>query len=188
MKLPFVSTGLPVWLCLWLNACSAPQQYFRLAADGPAILPARGLVVLIGPVSLPTYVDRAELVFQSSDNQFQVPANVHWTGTLQENFTRVLATDLGRRLNSGNVLTYPAPPTLQPRYQVAVDVRQFHAVSGGEAVLDVSWRVQTPGSGQIMVRRNGSFRERIAGDGYGPVVAAESRLLAQLANAIAKSL
>ena len=191
MKLSFhrrVPLLLGLGFGLLAGSCSAPEQYFRLSADGPAVLPATGLLVLVGPVSLPTYVDRAELVFQSADNQFEVPANVHWTGTLQENFTRVLATDLGRRLGSGNVLTYPAPPTLKARFQVVADVRQFHAISGADAILDVSWRVQSPGTGEIIHRQNGSFRERVLGDGYGPVVAAESRLVAQLADAIAASL
>ncbi len=188
MKLPLLRRlPLPCLLILFLAGCGGKEQYFRLSADGPGILPAKGVLLVVGPVSLPTYVDRAELVFQTSDNQFQVPANVHWTGTLQENFTRVLATDLGRRLQSGNVLTYPAPPDLKPRYQVVVDVRQFHAISGGDAILDVGWRVQSPGSNQIIHRQNGSFRERIAGDGYAPVVAAESQLVAQLADAVARS-
>jgi uncharacterized lipoprotein YmbA len=69
-----------------------------------------------------------------------------------------------------------------------VDIRQFHAISGGDAILDVAWRVQIPQTGEIIHRQNGSFRERIAGDGYEPVVAAESRLVAQLADAVAGSL
>jgi uncharacterized lipoprotein YmbA len=175
-------------LLLCLAGCGGREQYFRLSSDGPAILPATGVLVLVGPVTLPTYIDRAELVFQSADNQFQVPSKVDWAGSLQENFTRVLATDLGRRLHSGNVLTFPGPPTLKSRYQVVVDIRQFHAISGGDAILDVAWRVQIPQTGEIIHRQNGSFRERIAGDGYEPVVAAESRLVAQLADAVAGSL
>ncbi len=190
MKTLFSRCYRPVLLgcALVLAACSAPEQFYRLSADGPAILPATGTAVLVGPVALPTYVDRAELVFQSDDNQFQIPANVHWTGTLLENFTRVLATDLGRRLGSGNVLTLPAAPGFKPRYQVAVDVHQFHAISGGDAILDVSWRIQVPGTAEIIHQQNGSFHERIVGDGYEPVVVAESRLVAHLAQAIGASL
>lgn len=175
-------------LALLLTSCGSAEQFYRLSPDGPAPLRTSGLAVGIGPVDLPGYVDRPELVFQSDANEYQVPSKVRWAGPIGENFTRVLAADVGRRLGSGNVLPAPWPPNASLRYQVSVSVRQFHAVSGGEAVLEATWRVEEPGTRQIIRTRNGSFRERIAGDGYGPVVAAESRLVAQLAEAISGSL
>ncbi len=69
-----------------------------------------------------------------------------------------------------------------------MDVRQFHAVSGGDAVLDVSWRFEAPETRRVLRRENGSFHEKIIGDGYEPVVAAESRLVEQLAEVISRSL
>lgn len=175
-------------LALLLPACGSPDQYYRLSASGPAPLRPSGLAVGIGPVNLPGYIDRPELVFQSDAHAYQVPAKVRWAGPLQENFTRVLATAAGRRLASGNVLPFPWPANAKLRYQVSVEVRQFHAVSGGEAVLEASWRVEEPTARRLIRTRNGSFTERIAGDGYGPVVAAESRLVEQLAQAISASL
>ena len=174
-------------LCL-LTACGGGQQYFRLRADSPAPLTASGPVVGIGPVTLPGYVDRAELVFQSNDYQFQVPANVHWAGTLSENFTRTLASDVGARLGSGNVLPYPFPAGTKPRVQVSVSVQLFHAVSGGDAVLEAAWQLEDPATRRVRRRHNARFSEKIVGDGYGPVVAAESRLVARLADSIAGSL
>lgn len=174
-----------------LSACGAAQQYYRLNADGPAPVGTAGLSVGVGPVTLPGYVDRAELVFQSDANQFQVPSNVHWAGTLQENIIRVLATDLGRRLPSANVRTYPWTANAAPRLAVVVEVRQFHAVSGGSAILDAAWGITDArnGGGAAPARRhNVSLREPVVGDGYGSVVVAESRLLARLADEIAPAL
>ena len=145
------------------------------------------MAVGIGPVALPGYIDRTQLVFQSGTNEFQVPAKASWAGPLGENVTQVLADDLGRRLNSGNVLRYPWPANSKLRYQVLVNVEQFHSVSGSEAILDVSWLVEEPASRQILSRHKASFHTAIQGDGYGPVVAAESELLDQLAGDIARS-
>ena len=174
-------------LCL-LSACGGGQQYFRLRADSPAPLTAAGPLVGIGPVTLPGYVDRAELVFQSDDYQFQVPGNVRWAGTLLENFTRTLAADVGARLGSGNVLPYPFPAATKPRVQVTVSVQLFHAVSGGDAVLEAAWQLEDPATRRVRGRHNARLSEKIVGDGYGPVVAAESRLVARLADDIAASL
>ena len=79
-------------------------------------------------------------------------------------------------------------PGFKPRYRVALDIRQFHGISGKEAILELSWRIQEGAGGQTISRHNGTFREPIIGDGYGPLVKAESRLLEQCAQAIATSL
>lgn len=181
--------GLALAVVLTLAACGgAAQKYYQLSADGAAPTGTAGLSVGVGPIGLPGYVDRAELVFQSAPNEFQVPADAHWTGSLKENVSRVLAADLGWRLHSGNVLSFPWNPGAKLRYQVAVDVSQFHAISGQEAILEVAWRIQTPDGSTTVRRGNGSFHERVVGDGYAAVVAAENQLLAQLADAIAVSL
>lgn len=185
---------LPPWLTaaatalLLLTGCGGGEKFYRLTSDGSAPTRAAGVSVGIGPVALPGYIDRAELVFQSGANEFQVPPGARWTGTLGENVLNALRDDVGRRLGSGNVLTFPWPPGSPVRYQVAIDVRTFHAVSGGSATLECSWRVIEPSSGRALSRHNGSYQENIAGDGYDPVVAAESRLLAQLADGIVHSL
>ena len=176
-------------LSVLLSGCGgAKDQYFRLSTSGPVPVGSSGLAVGVGPVTLPAYLDRPELVFMSDANQVQIPAKVSWAGTLQDNFVRTLASDVGRELRSGRVVPYPWGTNLKLRYQVTVDVRQFHAVSGGEAVLDVTWRIETPAERQVLGSHSGSFRESVAGDGYAPVVAAESKLVEQLAGAIRRSL
>ena len=171
-----------------LAACGGTQKYYQLSSDGPAPTGTSGLTIGVGPVALPGYVDRSELVFQSGPNEFQVPADAHWTGSLKENVSRVLAADLGRRLHSGNVLSFPWAPTAKLRYQIAVNVSQFHAISGQGAILEVAWRILTPDGTQTIRRGNGTFHAPVNGDGYGPVVTAEDDLLAQLADSMAVSL
>ena len=185
----FRRVGLILTALLGLSACGgSAQKYYQLSSDGAAPTGTNGLSVGVGPVSLPGYVDRAELVFQSGPNEFQVPADAHWTGGLKENISRVLAANLGRRLHSGNVLSFPWNPGAKLRYQIAVDVSQFHAISGQGAVLEVSWRVLSSDGTTTIRRGNGAFHEQIVGDGYGAVVTAENNLLGQLADSMSASL
>ncbi len=174
--------------CALAGCGGAKDQYFRLSASGPAVTRPAGTAVAVGPVTLPTYVDRAELVFQNGPNEFEVPAKVHWAGALTENFTQVLAADLGRRLHSGNVVPNPAPTDTRFRYRVSVSVRQFHAVSGEGAVLEAAWRVENAETRQVLRNGGASYHAPINGDGYAPVVAAESDLVEQLAASISRSL
>lgn len=163
------------------------QKFYRLSADEAAPV-GGGLSVGVGPVTLPGYLDRAELVFQSSTNEYQIPTTAHWTGSLKDNISSVLAADLGARLHSGSVVSFPWDQKAKLRYQVSVDIAQFQAISGQGAVLNVTWRVLDGTGENVLSRHNASLQEPINGDGYDPVVTAESRLLARLADAMAASL
>ena len=184
-KLIVVSLLAAVSLC---GCGGTKEQYYRLSAVGPATTKTTGLTVGIGPLTLPTYVDRAELVFQNGPNLFEIPAKVRWAGALQDNFGQVLAADIGRHLGSGNVVAHPAPGDTRFRYRVSVTVRQFHAISGQGAILDATWRVEDASTRQVLHNGSGSFNSPINGDGYAPVVAAESDLVEQLAASISRSL
>ncbi|MEQ1861374.1 MAG: PqiC family protein [Chthoniobacteraceae bacterium] len=176
---------LTLTTALALAACTTAETYYRLSSDGPVPANLSGFSLGVGPVTLPDYIDRGEVVFQSEANRFEVPYDHRWAGSLRETTTRVLGTNLARRLGTGNLHLHPWAPGTTVRYQVSVDVRQFHAVSGGDAILQTAWRVEDTQSGRVVVRQAGNFTEPVQGDGYEAVVAAESRLLAQLADAIA---
>ena len=186
-KLPVVVLACAAATLLSGGCGGKPQEFFRLSAVSGGPTRAGGLAVGMGPVTLPGYIDRTQLVFQSGTNEFQLPSKASWAGPLGENVTQVLADDLGQHLHSGNVLRDPWPANSKLRYQVVVNVEQFHSVSGGDAILDVSWLVEEPESRQILSRHKASFHEPVQGDGYAAVVAAESQLLDQLAGAIARS-
>jgi uncharacterized lipoprotein YmbA len=171
-----------------IAACGSKEQYYRLNASAAASSGgSSGLSVGVGPVSLPSYIDRPELVFASGPNEFQVPSDALWLGSLQENISRALAADLGQILHSRNVRG-ALERGFNPRYRVALEIRQFHGISGREAILDLSWKIESGASGQTVSRHSRVFQQPIAGDGYAALAEAESRLLEQCARAIAASL
>lgn len=167
-----------------LAACSTPELYYRLSADGP--LPARssGLSLGVGPIELPDYIDRAELVFQSSETRFEVPYEQRWAGSLRDTTTRAVGVNLARRLGTANLHVYPWPPGTALSRQVRINVNQFHARSGGDAILEATWTIED-GLNNVLSRGSGAFREPVAKNGYEGIVAAQSRLLSQLSEKIA---
>jgi uncharacterized lipoprotein YmbA len=181
--LPWLAT-----LALLLAGCGSSQNFYSLTAEAPAAHGTASVSLGVGPVRLPTYVDRTELVYQSGPNQFAVPADALWAGPLRDNMTDVLATNLERLLGAPEVLTFPWPPGRIPARAVTIQVRQFHAISGVDAIFDFSWQIVHPDTGTTGTRHSATLREPIHGDGYGPVVAAESRLLERAAEEIARNL
>lgn len=170
-----------------LASCAAPKSFYVLNAEGPAPS-GGGMGVGVGPVSLAGYLDRPNLVFQESGHRMSVSENHRWAGDLEENIARVTASNLGRKLGTGNVRVYPWGSDRELRYQVSLDIRQLHATADGDAVIDAAWRVYSLPDRRMIASKSWSGTEDLTSDGFEGMAEAESRLLARLADEIAASL
>ena len=173
---------------LLLGSCaSGSRAVYVVSAAGPA--PAGGGPGLgVGPVSLAEYIDRPNLVNAEGPNQLGIAEDHRWAGDLAASITRVTAANLGRRLNTGNVRTYPWQGDEGIRYQITLDIRQLHAASDGYAVIEAGWRAYSLPDRAIKASRTFTDREPLTSDGYPALVAAQSRLLSRLAADIASAL
>lgn len=179
---------LPVLLgTLLACSCGAPRSYYFLTPAGPAPIRA-GTAIGIGPVVVADYLDRPNLVYQEGGNRLALADSHRWAGDLEDNIAAVLATNVGRRANTGDVRVYPWSHDGDLRHQVTVDVRQFHGTANGEAVIDVAWRVYSLPDRRQTVSRSWAATEPLAADGYDALAGALSRLLDRLSAEIAATL
>jgi len=189
--------SLAAFLVLFVGGCSrlgiggggAPErQYYLLSAAGPA--PARsGLGVGVGPVTLaPFLTERQNLQFQTSANRLTFSQQHLWAGDLEDEFKRVLATDLGRRLGTGNLKQYPWQNESELDFQVTVEVTRFQGAPDGESVLEATWRAYELPSGRLVANRNTTLTDDLRSDGFEELAASQSRLVDRLAGVIASAL
>jgi uncharacterized lipoprotein YmbA len=167
--------------------CAGSKSYYVLTADGPAPS-GSGRGIGVGPISLAEYIDRPNLVIQEESNTLGVSEDHRWAGDLNTSIARVTATNLGRRLNTGNVRVYPWQRDDEIDQQVTIDVRQLHGGSDGYAVIEAGWRVYSLPARTLKASRTFVDREPLVKDGYQPLVAAQSKLLSRLADDIAKGM
>jgi len=172
-------------LCtLLLAGCGgAARSFYMLSADGPAPS-GSGAGIGVGPVVLAEYIDRPNLVLQDAPNRLAVAENHRWAGDLAASIARVTATNLGRRLHTGNLRTYPWQHDGEVSHQVTLDIRQLHGGADGYAVIEAGWRVYALPERRLTASRTFVAREQLAADGYQALVAAQSKLLARLATDI----
>jgi len=142
----------------------------------------------VGPVTLAEYIDRPNLVVAETAHQLSVAEDHRWAGDLSASVSRVTAANLGRRLGTGNVRTYPWQSDSGMRWQITLDVRQLHAGSDGHAVIEAGWRAYSLPDRGIKASRTFTDREPLEADGYDALVAAQSRLLSRMADDIAAHL
>ncbi len=173
---------------LALASCATSRNFYLLSPTGrpPS---TDGIGIGVGPVTMADYlVERPYLVFQSSPNKMEISDLHEWGGELRNDFTRVLASNLGYQNKTGNIRSYPWDRENELKYQITVDVRQFHGTADGDAILEASWRVYEIATSRLIASRTSTLREAIEKDGFEELVAAQSRLIDQLAAAITKEL
>jgi uncharacterized lipoprotein YmbA len=103
-----------------------------MAEDSAA---TKALVLGIGPVRFPGYLDREQIVTRISQNRFAVAENDRWVEPLEENFSRVLAQNLSILLQTDRVIAYPWETNQRPNYQVRVEVLRFEP--NGEQLVEL---------------------------------------------------
>jgi uncharacterized lipoprotein YmbA len=95
----------------------------------------------VGPVRLPAYLDRREIVMRVAPSRFDLSENDRWAEPLDENLTHILTQNLSILLGSDQIIAYPWPIDQKPRYRVEIQVLRFESNSAGEAQLSARWAV-----------------------------------------------
>jgi uncharacterized lipoprotein YmbA len=186
-----------LFLVLLVSACatiSQPVDFYTLnpvaVAGGEAPSPAncRDVVIGIGPVLWPRYLDRPQIVTRLSPNRISFDEFHRWAGPLEEDFQRVLADNLATLLQNDYVIKYPGKLSYKPRYRVQIHIDQFDGKPGDAVTLEAAWSIVDQDSGKDAALRNSTSRVPTAGEGYEPMVAAASEAVAELSRQIAAEL
>lgn len=141
----------------------------------------------IGPINLPAYLDRAEVVTRSGPNEMKVSENNRWAESLTANFNRTLTEDLSRFLGPRQIIQYPWYAINQPDFQVEIVVYRFETDSKGNAVLAGKWTIRNPRDLKILYSSDMNISvPAAAGDQAG--AAALSQALGQLSQEVAATI
>lgn len=166
---------------------STYPTFYTLSSEGPSPT-GGGTAIGVGPVILAEYVNRSNLVVRTSSNKLEVAENHRWAGDLDHSISRVLSINLGRKLKTGNVCTYPWSRDSEVDYQVAMDIREFIAGDDGYAHLEASWRIYALPSRKMVASKTFVGKEPIATEDFEAMVAAQSKLLGRLSDDIAAAI
>lgn len=197
MKKPSLKTALRIGVIvagfLTLANCTAsePTTFYTLSESVPNVEVPRSepLRLGIGPIHLPAYLDRPQLVTRSSATRMNVADFDQWAEPLDGLVLRTLAKNLSSSLATERVLTLPARRDLPMDYQVEIDVTRFDADATGDVVLDASWRIFDSESGQLLDHGHSiSRRQAVLADNYEAIALAMSHCLGLMSAEIAEAL
>jgi uncharacterized lipoprotein YmbA len=175
---------------LALGACaSTPSRFYILnTMAAPETIPTtaaeRGPVIGVGPVTLPKYLDRPQIVTRASRHQLALGEFDRWAEPLQDNVTRVLAENLARLVPTDHILLQAWPHSANPDYQVRVEVLQFDGSLGAESVLLALWSILDEAERPLLTQR-ASLQTPVGGRDYEAFVQALNQMLGTLSRDLA---
>jgi uncharacterized protein len=189
VTLAALAAGLALAAC----ADSQPTRFYTLAAlpdAPPEAMPAlpSDLSVGVGPVTLPPYLDRPQLVTRAGSNRMVLADFDSWAEPLQGLFARVLAENLTLLLGTDDVLSLPQRRPMALDYQVEIDVTRFDVDSGGSAALDARWWVFGRNGDKLLRSGRSTVTEPTQVGDYTAAAAALSRALGAMSTEIAQAI
>ena len=186
---------IALFLALFAAGCvpgsTGPSRYFVLSpmlgekAETQTLTGEDRVSVGIGPLDLPGYLDRPQIVTQVSENRISLGEFDIWAESLDDNFIRVLMENLSTLLRSEPVVIFPFKDAFQTDYQVKVDVMRMDGTLGGDAVLTANWAIFREGRTELLVAKRSTYKETVDGETYETLVAAQSRAVLALSRDIA---
>jgi uncharacterized lipoprotein YmbA len=199
-KRHIISLLVIVGLTVCLGGCfgtTPPSRFYTLTPrvdSGVSASEGVGVIIRVGPVTLPSYLDRRQIVTRSGQNEIDLAEFDRWGGSLDEEITRLLVISLTRQLASKGITVVPwssvnlaNAPLL---YRIPVNLSRFDGALGETVVLNASWGVlfKKDKEENPLVIRESMITEVVGGNDYASLVAAMGKVVERLGKEIAESI
>lgn len=167
----------------------SPREFHGSSSSGEG-----DTIVQVGPVTIPSNLDRRQIVTRSGRNEIVLAEFDLWGGSLDDEITRFLVIDLTERLSSKRIAvtpwkSVPMADVLTP-YRIPISIDRFDGAPGESVLLIGTWGVvkKNDRADTILVARESMIIEQVAGKNYSSLVAAMGKALQKLGEEIAESI
>jgi uncharacterized lipoprotein YmbA len=174
-------------------AVTDSTRYYALTAARPPapVAPAGSrspLTVGVGPVTIPGYLDRPQIVTRDADDGLQVWPYHRWAERLDLGIAQALAEDLGARIPSDRVAVFPWRGVVARAidYQVVVSVVRLDGIPGRSVTMDARWALLGKGNQELAFKRF-TVTQPVT-DGFPALVAGMTRAIGALGDEVSQEI
>ena len=187
---------LIITLAFLLSGCahdSKPVQFYMLNANTGVItnnashsITNQGPVIGLGPIRIPEYLTRPQMVVATSDNEYQLAEEHRWAERLDQNISLALFKVLPSQLGTDRVIRYPWSQRQVIDYQIGIDILEFNVNANGQSRLIAQWFVR--GKEKTILDKRSIYQFPASTSDYNVMVKAQSQCLTQLGKEISETL
>ena len=184
-----------VVLTLALSGCmrnNAPVQFYLLNADSgiadTVSVPAASQdpVIGLGPIRIPEYLNRPQMIVAIADNQYRLFENHRWAEPLDQNISLALFKALPRQLGTDRIVRFPWSQRQVLDYQIGIDILEFNLDASGQSRLIAQWFIKRKDKPAIDKRSTYQFPASTTD--HALMVKAQSQCLTKLGEEISGAL
>jgi hypothetical protein len=188
------SLGMVV-LTVSLSGCirdSRPMHFYMLNADSGVADTVRvsaagqGPVIGLGPIRIPEYLNRPQMIVATSENQYRLSEDHRWAEPLDQNISLALLKALPRQLGTNRIVRFPWSQRQVIDYQVGIDILEFNVDASGQSRLIAQWFIKRKELPTIDKRSVYQFPASTTD--YAIMVKAQSQCLTKLGQEISETL
>jgi len=176
------------------SACattSPPMRFYLLSPieqAAPENPPLGDALIVVGPLQLPGYLDRPQLVLRQPDGQFSLREFDRWGEPLEALLTDTITNNLVRLTGSPGVVAFPLPGPASADMRILARVLRFDADVNGLTVLEVQWSILDAEGERLVPVRIDTYQAQAESTEPAALVAALSNVLAQFSRQLAAEL
>ena len=179
------------FLILGCAKSSKPVEYYMLDAsvgidNNQTLKGDEGPMIGLGPIRLPEYLDRFQMVVAVSENKYKLIDGHRWAEKLDQNISLALFKTLPGQLGTDKMIRYPWPQRPGVDFQVKIDILELNIDQNGKSQLIAQWSIKS--KDKTILNKRSTFTAQASTTDIDKMVQAQSECLTQLGQEIVVNL
>lgn len=168
-----------------LSACisTPPTQFYVLEplSEPPPSSTAKEQKrqIGIGPVSIPTLLERKQIVTRLPDNSIKIAEFHQWASPLKDNVAQALTHNLATLQPNDLIRTYPWSVYGAVDYRIIIDIIRFDTYPEQTVNLEATWAIMNEKSHALLSNGRTKIEHSLDDPSYPSTVKALSKILSE---------
>jgi len=154
-------------------------QKFNIPAD---------TITLVGPVDIPQYLDRPQIVTQDDKGMVNIAQFDRWGESLDAGIMRLIIEDLHLMLPGATFETFPCNYAIPLNYQIIVEIQQLRGNLKGDLLLVAQWSIINANTQKMLFTKRSELSRQVSPNNYSGLADALSKSVSSLSGEIAQNL